>query len=173
MTCAITNWPVTWLPVVSSVARSSAICVGVVAGTAMITRASPLASDTTVCVEASGEPGLVVCSEYWPWTTSKRTCRPASGTPPEPVTRTVAEPVCPEHTSPPSHGAPLPTIVIDAGSSNDGRTVISAPDSAPGASRIVTFADCAVSTLAASSVSVLPVTLVGTGSTAGFAENAW
>ncbi|MCL4761870.1 MAG: hypothetical protein KJ018_08850 [Burkholderiales bacterium] len=172
VTCWMMNCDVTWLPVDSSVARSSPICVGVAAATAMMTRASPLASLTTVCVAACGEPGLVVCSVNCPCTTSKRTERPDSGMPPAPVTRTDATLVWPEHTSPPEQGAAFGVMVSDAGSRTAGRTVTSAVAVWPLVSRMVTFAVCAVSTLLASSVSVLPLTFCGTGSAAGFAENA-
>ena len=107
-----------------SVARSNPICVGVFGGTAMTTRASPFASETTVCVCASGEAGFVVWSENWPCTTSKRTERPARPEPVGPVTRSETTLVWPEQTSPPLHGAEFGTMVIEAGSRTAGRTLI-------------------------------------------------
>src|SRR5579864_25010 len=88
--CTIVNAVVCSSPVVSSVARSNAGCVGALTVATMITWATPLASDTTVSVDTSGCAG----SELWmanaPLTTSNLTERPGIGAPPGPVTVTAA-----------------------------------------------------------------------------------
>src|SRR5688500_15924123 len=173
VSCAMTNWNVVWPPAARSVARSNPICVGVLGGTAMTTRASPFASDTTVCVCASGEAGFVVWSENWPCTTSKRTERPAKPEPVGPVTRSETTLVCPEQTSPVLHGVEFGTMVIEPGSRTAGRTETVAVSVTPAASRIVTIAVSFAPTLFARSASVLPLTFCGTGNADGFDENAW
>ena len=52
--CAIVNWPITLLPLVTSVARIDAICVVAVTGTSSLTVAWPFWSvvTVTVCTEA-------------------------------------------------------------------------------------------------------------------------
>ena len=92
------NWPVTVLPVVTSVARMTAGCVGTPTDAWMITLALPLPSDTTVNVEAKGAAGLLVRIENAPLTTSNLTARLGIPAPPAPVTCTAAVAVSPEHT---------------------------------------------------------------------------
>ena len=62
VTCWIRKLPVTWLPDVTSVARRVAIWVGALTLTTIPADALPLASVTSVTVEASGEDGLFVCN---------------------------------------------------------------------------------------------------------------
>jgi hypothetical protein len=93
--------------------------------------------------------------ENVPWTTSNRTCRPASGAPAAPVTWTVAVPSWPEHRSAPD--APqfgLPAIVIDAGNSNAGLTVTAAVVVWPDASRTVSVTGVSAPTLPGTMTSV-------------------
>ena len=98
VSCWIVKLPVTWLPVVTSVARMVAICVdGVDVDGEADAAPLPFESVTTVSVDASGSAGLL------------RLDRVASGddveadlairrmpAPPGPVTMTVAVPVPPE-----------------------------------------------------------------------------
>ena len=124
--CRIGKLPVTWLPVVTSVARMMPVCVGVSAGTDRTTTALPLVSVATDSVLTSGWAGLVDTMENAPCTTSKRTCRPLRPTPPGPVTRTAAVPVLPEQRLPVTvsqAGLGLALTVMLDGSSGAGFTV--------------------------------------------------
>ena len=174
--CRIGKLPVTWLPVVMSVARMMPVCVGVSAGTDTTTTALPLLSVVTVSVLTSGCAGLVDTIEKAPCTTSNRTWRPLSPTPPAPVTVTDAVPVLPEHRLPVtvSHaGFGLAFTVMLEGSSGAGCTLTPAgSETVPAASWTVTATPVVAVTLLARRTIVSPDTDAETGRTDALVENA-
>ena len=175
--CRIGKLPVTWLPVVTSVARMMPVCVGVSAGTETTTVALPLASVATVSALTSGWAGLVDTIENEPCTTSKRTCRPGMPTPPGPVTRTAAVPVLPEQRLPVTvsqAGLGLALTVMLSGSSGAGCTVMTASCSKiePTASRTPTLTTVVCDTGLARRTMVSPLTELATGSTSELVVNA-
>src|ERR1700682_5295801 len=167
----IVNEAVTELPVVRSVARICAGCVGTFTVACNTTRAVPVASDTTVSDETRGCPGLLLLIPNGARTTSNFTGRLGIPAPAIPVTCTVAVAVSPEHTALVPHTVRLGTTVSPP-NNGAGRTVTDEVAVWPIAScTVMTTAVSAVTSPATSTMTPVS-TFCATGSTAELLENA-